>query len=295
MRLLLDNFLNHLATECGLSSNTVAAYRRDVGGFLDYLATGKVSHPREVNAEHVADYLMHLKERGQAVSTISRALVAIRMFFRFLAAEGEVQNDATAVLDSPRPYHALPSFLSVAEVTRLLDAPDRDTPLGMRDRVLLELLYATGARISEVCRMRLDALNLEYGYARCFGKGGRERIVPLGRPALAAIRRYLTLGRPCLLGERQGDALLVTRTGKPLDRHNAWRRVVHYARCAGLRGKCHPHVLRHSFATHLLERGADLRVIQEMLGHASIATTQIYTHTDQRRLKAIHKKFHPRG
>jgi integrase/recombinase XerD len=295
MRKLLDAFLEYLSVECGLALNTTLAYRRDLERFLAYLHEHKVAHPGEVDVERVADYAIALKEGGMAVSTIARALVAIRMFFRFLWAEGKVKADATSLLDSPRLHHALPDFMTVAEVGRMVEAPEKDTALGMRDRALLELLYASGARISEVCDLRLDALNLDYGYVRCFGKGRRERIVPVGRQAIRAIRRYLALARPKLLGGRESELLFLTRSGRRLDRHNAWRRVVRYARLAGVRGRCHPHVLRHSFATHLLERGADLRVIQEMLGHVSIATTQIYTHTDQRRLKAIHQRFHPRA
>jgi len=295
MRALLDMFLDYLVVECGLSENTIAAYRSDLERFIGYLRKYRVRHPREVNVERLADYLIDLKDEGLAVSSISRALVAIRMFFRFLWSEGKIKTDCTSLIEAPRLFHALPDFLSIQQVECLLEAPEAETTLGLRDRAMLELLYATGARISEVCNLKVDDINLEFGYARCFGKGRKERVVPVGRKAIAAIRRYLEAGRPRLLKNRTSEFLLLSRTGRRLDRHSAWRRVERAARRAGLPGKCYPHMLRHSFATHLLERGADLRVVQELLGHVSITTTQIYTHTNKARLRAIHRKFHPRA
>ena len=295
MRALLDMFLDYLVVECGLSENTVAAYRCDLERFIGYLRKYRVRHPREVNVERLADYLVELKDEGLAVSSISRALVAIRMFFRFLWSEGTIRTDCTSLIEAPRLFQALPDFLSIQQVECLLDAPEAETTLGLRDRAMLELLYATGARISEVCNLKVDDVNLEFGYARCFGKGRKERVVPVGRKAVAAIGRYLEAGRPRLLKNRTSEFLLLSRTGRRLDRHSAWRRVERAARRAGLPVKCYPHMLRHSFATHLLERGADLRVVQELLGHVSITTTQIYTHTNKARLRAIHRKFHPRA
>ena len=295
MRALLDMFLDYLVVECGLSENTITAYRSDIERFIAYLRKYRVRHPREVDVERAADYLIDLKDEGLAASSISRALVAIRMFFRFLWSEGKIKTDCTSLIEAPRLFHALPDFLSIEQVERLLTTPEAETALGLRDHAMLELLYATGARISEVCNLKVDDIDLEFGYARCFGKGRKERVAPVGRKAVAAVGRYLKAGRPRLLKNRTSEFLLLSRTGRRLDRHSAWRRVERAARRAGLPGRCYPHVLRHSFATHLLERGADLRVVQELLGHASITTTQIYTHTNQARLRAIHRKFHPRA
>ena len=295
MRALLDMFLDYLVVECGLSENTITAYRSDIERFIAYLRKYRVRHPREVDVERLADYLIDLKDEGLAASSISRALVAIRMFFRFLWSEGKIKTDCTSLIEAPRLFHALPDFLSIEQVERLLTTPEAETALGLRDHAMLELLYATGARISEVCNLKVDDIDLEFGYARCFGKGRKERVAPVGRKAVAAVGRYLKAGRPRLLKNRTSEFLLLSRTGRRLDRHSAWRRVERAARRAGLPGRCYPHVLRHSFATHLLERGADLRVVQELLGHASITTTQIYTHTNQARLRAIHRKFHPRA
>lgn len=292
---LIDAFADYLDVECGLAHNTIRAYRADLSAFVKYLKERNVVSAANVDAEMVVEYMMRLKESGRSVATIARSLVTIRMFFRFLWAEGHIEKDTTSLIESPRLSHKLPSFLNPNEVTRLLSAPAKDTRYGARDRAILEVLYATGARVSEVCDLRLTSVNLDYGFVRCFGKGNKERIVPIGKPAVAAIRRYLALSRPRFLKRRQSDYLFVSRSGRPLNRVQLWRIVRKHALKAGVRGAAHPHVLRHSFATHMIEGGADLRVVQEMLGHVSIATTQIYTHTDQRRLKSLHKKFHPRG
>ncbi len=295
MDALLEMFLDYLVVECGLSDNTIAAYRGDLERFISYLRKYRIRHPREVDVERLADYLVDLKDKGLAASSISRALVAIRMFFRFLWSEGKIKTDCTSLIEPPRKLHSLPCFLSLDQIDQLLASPENRTTLGLRDHAMLELLYATGARISEICNLKMDDIDLEFGYTRCFGKGRKERVAPIGNKAITAIRRYLKAGRPKLLNNRSSEFLLLSRTGRRLDRHNAWRRVERAARRVGLPGKCSPHMLRHSFATHLLERGADLRAVQELLGHASITTTQIYTHTDQARLRAIHRKFHPRA
>ncbi len=291
----MDAFVDYLDVECGLAENTIHAYRSDLAGFAKYLEARKISSPSAVDAEIVVSYMLSLKESGKSVASIARALVTIRMFFRFLWAEGHIEKDTTSLIESPKLSHRLPSVMNVSEVNRLLSAPPKDTRFGARDRAIREVFYATGASVSEVCALRLSSANLDYGFVRCFGKGSKERIVPIGKPAVAAVRRYLTVSRPGFVKRRQSDYLFVSRSGKPLSRIQLWRLVRKYAMKAGVRGSTHPHVLRHSFATHMIERGADLRVVQEMLGHVSIATTQIYTHTDQRRLKSIHKRFHPRG
>jgi len=291
----IDAFLDYLTVECGLADNTVLAYRADLDKFGVYLVERGVERFDDVDADRVVDYLMRLKEDGMAPNSIGRGLVAIKMLFRFLWAEGQLNRDPTAVLQSPRVSRRLPEVMTSREVSRVLAAPKGDSALEQRDRAILEVLYATGARASEVCSLRVDSLDLDYGYLRCYGKGGTERIVPLHRKAVTAVRRYLALARPHLARGRDVPSLFLSRTARPLGRQDVWRLVRKYALIAGIRRHISPHTLRHSFATHLLEGGADLRAVQEMLGHADIATTQIYTHVDQRRLKAIHRRYHPRG
>ena len=292
---LIDGFADYLAVECGLARNTLLAYRSDLNAFARFLAGERIASPDAVDAEKIVAWLIHMKESGLSTASIARALVAVRMFFRFLWAEGVIRKDVTSLIETPKLSQNLPEVLTVREVSRLLAAPPKDTPLGMRDRAILEMLYATGARASEVCELKLDSVNLDYGFVRCFGKGSKERIVPMGKEAVRAVQRYLTLARPRLMKARQSEYLIVSRAARKFDRTNVWRVVRRCARKAALRVKPHPHVLRHSFATHMLQGGADLRSVQEMLGHVSISTTQIYTHTDHRRLKSIHRKFHPRG
>lgn len=288
-------FLDYLVVEAGLSANTVKAYAGDLRAFAVWLAAQGVPGPEAVGADQVIEYLLHLKEKGLATATIARALAAVRMFFRFLWSEGLTTRDTTALIDTPRLARRLPEVLGPQEVARLLEAPPLDDALGLRDRAALELLYATGARASEVCGLTCDAVHLDYGFVRCLGKGGKERIVPLGRAAVSAVECYLAHGRPLLAKGRDSPYLLLSRTGRRLHRANLWTIVRRHAQRAGIAARVHPHVLRHSFATHMIEHGAELRAVQEMLGHVSIATTQIYTHTDPRRLKAIHRRFHPRA
>jgi len=287
--------LDYLTVECGLADNTLKAYAHDLRAFRAHLEASGLSDLAAVDAETVVDYLMNQKDRGLRVASIARALVAIRMFFRYLWAEGLIAQDPVSLVDTPRLARRLPEVLTTAEVSRLLEAPRPDTPLGIRDRAILELLCETGARVSEVCDLTLDSVNLDYGFARCLGKGGKERLVPLGRSAIGAVECYLAHARPRLVKDRDVPYLIVSRTGRRLGRGNLWNVVRKHARRAGLRERVYPHILRHSFATHMIEHGADLRAVQEMLGHVSIATTQIYTHTDPRRLRAIHKRYHPRG
>jgi len=263
---LLDAFLHYCAAECGLSANTLAAYESDVSDFLRFIGAGD-----------------------------ERALVSVRMFYRFLLLEGHVQRDPAEAFQTPRLWKRIPEVLSVEDVERLLAAPDRKTPLGLRDRAALEMLYATGARASELCGLNVGDVNFEYGFVRCYGKRMKERLVPVGRTALEAVREYMRRGRPALLRDEGESAIFLTRTGRRLSRNALWERVRRHARAAGISGDVHPHTLRHSFATHLLSGGADLRSVQVMLGHADISTTEIYTHVDHSRLKSIHAKYHPRG
>ncbi len=291
----IDPFLDYLAVECGLADNTLAAYQRDLWKFAEFLEAKGVTDLAKVTPDTVVRFMRAEKDLGLSVNSIARYLAAIKMWFRFLFMEGALSKDAVSVLDSPRLWRKIPEALSPREVSRLLRAPDPKTPLGLRDRALLEVLYATGARVSEVTNLDLGGVNLDYRFLRCIGKGDKERIVPLGRKAVDAVRDYIVNVRPKLLRGRESPRLFLSRFGKPLDRHQVWRLVKRYADKARIRKKVSPHTLRHSFATHLLSGGADLRAVQEMLGHASIATTQIYTHVDKDRLKSIHRQFHPRA
>jgi len=289
---LLKGFLAYLRTECGVSENTLEAYRRDVGRFIGFLGE---ADPAGVRTEDVEDFLSAEKRRGLEVTSIARALVAVRMFYRFLASEGIVGEAVTATLETPKIWKRLPDFLTVAEADKLLRAPKGQTPLAIRDRAMLETFYAAGARVAEVAGVRIQDLKLDLGLVLLFGKGAKERVVPLGRSAIAAIELYLSHARGQLAKPQSGDALFLGVRGAPLSRVHIWRLVKKYARFAGIRKNVHPHTLRHSFATHLLEGGADLRTVQELLGHASISTTQIYTHVDRNRLKSVHHKYHPRA
>jgi len=291
---LLKLFVDYLAVECGSSENTIAAYRRDLRSFLDHLQGHGVRDLGRVRSTDIVNFLMREKRRGLSPASISRRLVAVRMFYRFLFAEGVVKTDAAAALDSPRVWKNLPEVLSRTDIERLLSAPDLSRPLGVRDAAILETMYACGARAQEICDLETSAVNFEFAYVRLIGKGEKERIVPIGTPARTRIRQYLDAVRPDLVRRPDPGVLFLSRTGRRLNRERIWQIVRALAKQAGLRQKVHPHTLRHSFATHLLEGGADLRFIQEMLGHANIATTQVYTHVDAARLKTIHKKFHPR-
>ena len=292
---LVRSFLDYLTVECGLSENTITAYRSDLAKFLRHLDERHVARLDLMTTERIVTFLIELKEAGAHVNTIARNLVAIKMFFRFLWTEGHTPTEITSVLRSPKLWRYLPEVLNESEVADLLAAPDPSSLLGLRDRAILEMLYATGARVSEVGDMTLEALNLDLGFARCMGKGRKERLVPLGEPAVAALRDYMDRARPALLRDRTHDVLFVSRSGRGLTRDAIWRLVDKYTKKAGIAKKASPHTLRHSFATHMLEHGADLRTVQELLGHANIATTEIYTHVDRSRLKRIHKQFHPRG
>jgi integrase/recombinase XerD len=292
---LLKLFLDYLAGECGLSGNTVAAYRRDLQAFLVMLSDGAHRDLDRVTPGDIVDFLMHEKRRGLASASLSRQLVSIRMFYRFLSGEGIVKTNAAASLDSPRVWRNLPDVLTRREVEELLAAPDVSTNLGLRDAAILETMYACGARAQEVVDLHPEDVKIDFAYVRLTGKGSKERVVPLGEMACRRLAQYLEKARPALEKSGRADHLFLSRTGRKLNRERIWQLIKRLARKAGLAKSVHPHTLRHSFATHLLEGGADLRLIQEMLGHASISTTQIYTHVDASRLKSIHRKYHPRG
>lgn len=295
MQVFLDQFLDHLMAERGLSEHTLEAYGNDVHGFIDGLGRQGVRSLNKVSRDHVVTYLLDEKERGLQTSSLARRLVAIRMFFRFLNQEGYLSENVTDVMDSPKLWQVLPDSLTVKEVDALLAAPPPSTPLGIRDRAIIETLYASGLRVSELCTLAIDNLHQDSGYIRCIGKGNKERVVPIGARAREAIEQYLEEIRPGFAPSPDERHLFLTRRGDPFTRQGIWRMIRQYARDAGIGKRVTPHTLRHAFATHLLANGAPLRLIQEMLGHADITTTQRYTHVDSGRLKNVHQQYHPRA
>lgn len=288
------DFLDYLIVEAGLSNNTILAYGRDLKSFLVYCKSQNVSRLQQIKPALIHKYLQVLGRAEKSESSIKRGLVAIRMLLRFAKLTGRVSDDFTAILEGPKLWQKLPIYCSKKQVIDLLNAPSPDEPFYLRDKAILELLYATGVRASELAGLKTSNLNLDIGYLRCLGKGNRERVIPVGKTAVAATVAYLRDLRPKLAKSQSVDFLLLSRTGLPLSRIEIWRLVKKYAIRAGLPGNLTVHTLRHCFATHLLTGGADLRSVQEMLGHVDIATTQIYTHVDQERLRKIHKEFHPR-
>ena len=291
---LVKRFLDHLFVECGLAAATVIAYQRDLTEFWNHLVEDDVE-PGEISMDDVVQHLIHLQERGLALSSIVRHFASVRMFLRFLFAEHVLRRDIALLLEAPKRWHNIPRALRYKQVEALLDAPQATDEFYLRDKALLELLYATGMRVSEAVDLTLDRINLDLGYLRCIGKGQKERIIPVGRMALEALDQYLDILRPRQLADRPTNAIFLSRTGRPLDRTNMWRLVRKYARLAGIKEPVSPHTLRHCFATHLLTGGADLRILQELLGHADIASTQIYTHVSTDRLAKAHQRFHPRA
>jgi integrase/recombinase XerD len=289
---VLKHLLGFLASERGLARNSIEAYRRDLQDFEKFLAGRNSSLPTAA-VDDYRSYLHFQSRLGKSTKTVTRRLAAMRVYLRFLQTLGQDTRGILDQLDRPKPERSLPTVLSRAQVNQLIGAPDPESPLFFRDVAILELLYAAGLRASELCDLRLGDTNLSVGCVRVMGKGMKERIVPVGRAACEAIERYLAECRGRL--DRRGcDRLFLSRTGKPLERIALWMLVEKQARRSGLLKEVSPHVLRHCFASHLLSGGADLRVVQELLGHSDVSTTQIYTHVDQDRLKAIHRRFHPR-
>jgi integrase/recombinase XerD len=289
-------FRHYLQSERALAHNTVLAYGRDLDRFSNWVAGGGLADYLKPGVRDLALFLSFMRDEQLAPPSVARHLVALKMFYRFLRLEERVQQSAVELLSSPTLWERIPQVLSPESVEKLLDAPHPQERFYLRDRALLETLYATGSRASEVVGLTLADLHAESGFCKCHGKGGKERVVPLGRPALAALERYLTQLRPRLVRTNpEAPWVFVSRGGRALSREMLWTLVKKYVKRAGVNPKVSPHTLRHSFATHLLAGGADLRTVQELLGHASIQTTQHYTHVDRERLKAIHKQFHPRG
>ena len=291
----IDLFILYLATEKGLSDNYQISTRASLERFAAWAMSKGASSPDEAQPPLLSEFLISEKKRGLSATSIKLEAVALRVFFRFLTARGRIPSDPAEKLPIPRIPQTLPQPLSQPEMAKLVAAPTGDTPLEIRDRALLELLYACGLRIAEACTLRLENLDKEGGVVRVTGKGNKTRLVPVGRAALDALNIYLWAARPKLLSPRSGAEIFLSVRGHPLTPARIWQLVRYYAKRAGIEEAVHPHQLRHSFATHLLAGGADLRIIQEMLGHASIATTQIYTQVDRSQLKSVHRKFHPRG
>ncbi|HKU59626.1 MAG TPA: site-specific tyrosine recombinase XerD [Gemmatimonadales bacterium] len=291
----LEGFRDYLSLEAGHSGNTVDAYLRDLRRLGEFALARGVREPGQVTRTQLRDFVYLLKDLGLSAATIRRSVSAIRTYYGFLAGEGRVRQDPSDRLESPRRGRVLPDTLSVAEVEALLAAPGIDDPLAWRDRALLELGYGAGMRVSELCALGLTDLLLTEGLVRVFGKGAKERLVPLGRGTIGAVSVYLHQLRPTLDRGHGGGRVLLNARGEPLSRVGAWGIVKRTAERAGITKRVTPHTLRHSFATHLLEGGADLRAVQEMLGHADLSTTQIYTHVDREYLRSIHRQFHPRA
>ncbi len=291
----LDLFVGYLRAERGLAGRTVEAYARDLAEYLRELDTQGVRAPDSISPAHVRRHLDALAERGLSARSRARHLAALRVFHRFLLAERHAAQDPTEDTETPRSERRLPVVLTLPEVEALLDAPRAESAAGVRDRAMLALLYATGLRVSELVSLPVDALRLDAGFLVTRGKGNKERLVPVGNRALQAVQAYLAEARPTLLRRRTPRALFVTQRGRGFTRQGFWKLVCRYARAAGIRKRVSPHKLRHSFATHLVERGADLRSVQAMLGHADLATTQIYTHVDAQRLRGVYDRAHPRS
>jgi len=290
----ITQFLDYLTVEAGLAANTRLAYGRDLIHFAMYCKTQHISTLGDIDAKLIYSYLRTLSIEKKAETTISRALAAVKMLLRFGVLTGLVPKDFTSIIEGPKRWQKLPVVCNKQKVIDLLDTPTTDDAFYLRDKALLEMLYATGMRASEVAGLKISALNFSIGYLRCLGKGNKERIIPLGKTAIEVTKLYLQDLRPSLVKPAGGDFLFLSRTGRAMNRVDIWRVVKKYARRAGLPRKMTVHTLRHCFASHLLSGGADLRSLQEMLGHVDIATTQIYTHVDQDRLRSIHKKYHPR-
>ncbi len=296
---LIGAFLNYIKVEKGLAANTIAAYTRDLRNLRPTLKIGKLT-PADVTRGDLIEYFSSLYREHLDSKSVSRHLVSLRNVFRFAQMEGVLESDPTQHLESPKLRKSLPSYLREEEIERLLTQPDLATPSGLRDRAMIEVLYSTGLRVSELVDLRTSDLEVTMGCLRCIGKGDKERLVPVGRKALAAVQQYLEVGRPALLARRARGAsavpyLFINQRANRISRVGVWRILTICGRRAGIRTSLSPHKLRHSFATHLLEHGADLRSVQLMLGHADISTTQIYTHVVEERLKQVYKAHHPRA
>jgi len=289
-----EAFLDYIRVEKGLATNSIDGYRRDLVGFAQFLQRER-KELKKVTREDLRGFLASLYQRGLSARSVARHLVSLRNVFRFLTREGSLRNDPTAEIDAPKIGQSLPKYLTTTEVESLLRQPDPAKPAGLRDKAMLELLYATGMRVSELIGLRWEDFEINLGVVRCRGKGNKERLIPVGKPALRAVEAYVQHGRPGFAKKRNASFLFLNQRGGRLSRVGFWKILGQYGRTAGIATPLTPHVVRHSFATHLLERGADLRSIQLMLGHSDISTTQIYTHVLTERLKKVYHEHHPRA
>lgn len=292
---MLDQFFHYLIVEKGLSKKTIEAYSHDLHRFVDYLHSKGIADVQKAGKLDVRTFLVTLKRKDLSSRTIARNLVALRTFFRFMIQEGHLEVSPAEELESPAMAKKLPEILTLKEVERLLEQPNTQTLLGMRDRAMLELLYATGMRVSELVQIPINQINVEGGFVLLYGKGAKERVVPIGGEAMKWATLYMKTARGTLAKGRESPLLFINRSGRGLSRQRFWKSIKEYGQKAGIKKRVTPHLLRHSFASHLLERGADLRSVQMMLGHSDISTTQIYTHVAGERLKKIHQRHHPRG
>ncbi len=294
MQEYLELFLDYLNAERGLSPNTVSSYANDLKKYFRFLLSNGIKHISQIEKTHIINFIEKERTQGSALSSIARRLSSLKSFHRFLLREKIVRIDPSSTIESPRLWKKIPQVLDAKEVERLLSSPNIRKPRGLRDKAILELLYASGLRVSELGSLRVRDVNLEVGFIKVRGKGGKERLVPLGDVALHFLKRYIEEVRPKLLRNKSSDFLFISSFKKNLSRQSIWKMIKSYIKKARIKKEVSPHTLRHSFATHLIERGADLRSVQEMLGHSNISTTQIYTHINKIRLKEIHRKFHPR-
>ncbi|MDB5083948.1 MAG: xerD [Bacilli bacterium] len=295
MDTLIDRFIHFLAVEKGLAANTLESYQRDLVGYISFLKTGGNEDLNQTRRTHIIGYLSTLQKKGRSASTLSRNLASMRAFYSFLMRDGLIDTDPTVNLESPKLDKKLPRVLSIDEMESLLNRPDITTAPGLRDKAMLELLYASGIRVSELVSLKVVDVNLNMGYLKCLGKGSKERIIPIGSVALKQVGDYLILSRPKMIKNPSESALFLNHHGACLSRQGFWKIIKKYASLARITSDITPHTVRHSFATHLLENGADLRSVQEMLGHSDISTTQIYTHVTKTRLKEVYSKTHPRA
>lgn len=293
----LQDFLHFLIVEKGLAKNTIVSYERDLKSYLHYLQTvEQITDVNHITRVHIIHFLDHLRKEGKSAKTLARHVASVRSFHQFLLREKMADQDPSVHIESPHLERSLPVVLTLSEVEALLEAPDKSKPSGLRDAAMLELLYATGIRVSELVNLNLEDLHLTMGFLRCIGKGNKERIIPIGKTALHVLEEYLQFGRPKMQSKKyRTDALFLNHHGNRLTRQGFWKILKGLAKKANIEKDLTPHTLRHSFATHLLENGADLRAVQEMLGHADISTTQIYTHVTKTRLREVYFKFHPRA
>ena len=292
---LADEFISYLSIERGLAENTLLSYKRDLAKFMEYLEKKGIHSVERIKKNDISSFLMNQRDKGLSANSVARAFAAIKVFYKYMVGERNLKENTASLIDAPKLWKHLPETLNLEEVEKLIKQPNVKRWMGSRGRACLELMYATGLRVSEIINLKTNDVNLEFGFVKCMGKGGKERIVPLGKVAEQAILKYLEDVRHKLCKKSRDDHLFLSRLGKKLSRQSLWKMIQKYARKSGIKKHITPHTLRHSFATHLLEGGAELRGVQEMLGHADISTTQIYTHVDKDKLKKVHERFHPRA